>query len=340
MDFKWIPGQGINQDSIERMKQHFKKPDNPPHVAWFMSPEPSYYSLVTEIEPHNWSVRDIENVLSDLGSGVKIFGRRQDWVESFHYIMPRVLQRYREENDLYRTIVNYLINLYTRGYIKPDSHIDVELQRELYFVDFAGGIIEEYPGFREDVFLTVGQAVMDHDLWKDGEMVEGTMWFYLVDPHVAYDASFLYAALFFCLMCLTSHEIPGWVQSMANIRGEHWRSEIKLWLGRLAKFRFYIHHPSEIPEVSERDAASIEELRKANGGDATTYEALTRSSRSKQDSIAYCLEAADLDWHHYVVGKDVPIDRVNDLIPMVNIETFMTEAMKYPHLELDYDWTS
>src|SRR5262249_19662152 len=147
MAFEWIPGRGMDSAAIERMKAHFSKPTKPSYEAWFISGEINYWWFDA-----NESSRDLAHYLFDNGGGIMNFGRREEWVIWFQYLLPYLLPRFDEEN-LLALMMNYAFNLY------PD------------------GLIEEYPGFRDDILATLGQAIMSPELWQDGEITKSPRWY-------------------------------------------------------------------------------------------------------------------------------------------------------------------
>src|SRR6185369_773900 len=93
MDFKWNPGIGIDRNAIERMKQHFPRPEEPPAEAWFMGEKQGYWTQLVEKPVSELETVILEHYLADTGSGIKNFSRREDWVRWFHYLLPRLLDR-------------------------------------------------------------------------------------------------------------------------------------------------------------------------------------------------------------------------------------------------------
>jgi hypothetical protein len=132
MSFQWIPYQGMNPAAIERMKQHFKKPDYDPPEAWFMSMEQGYHRGLSEavmnLNDKGW-LDVLGRFLFDTGGGIKNFGRFKEWVDWYQFLLPYILENILDngkgmDGGLPELTINYFINLY------PTE------------------IIEEYPGFR------------------------------------------------------------------------------------------------------------------------------------------------------------------------------------------------
>ena len=87
MDFQWKPGHGPDHEALERMKQHFKKPMQDP-CQIRNTPEPHYYPGLLEALTTNLDLSYIERFLCDVGSGLWIFGRREDGSNGFCFYSP------------------------------------------------------------------------------------------------------------------------------------------------------------------------------------------------------------------------------------------------------------
>src|SRR5438128_1576520 len=109
MDFRWIPGQGIDLAAVERMKQHFPKPNELSYAAWFMG-EIHYINWLTDLTVEQYDVSDLEFYLFDTGGGIKNFGRFEEWVSWFQYLLPHLSLRIMDGNLLCHTLT-YFINL-------------------------------------------------------------------------------------------------------------------------------------------------------------------------------------------------------------------------------------
>lgn len=321
MKFEWVPGQGIRQDALERMKEHFHKPEKPPYEAWFMGGEINYHTFFLEQTPAEWDLKTVQRCLEDMGSGVRNFGRRDIWVAWYQHLLPLLLPRFDENDNLLHTLINYFINLYTRGVIRLDSHLSEETQRELAYVEYAGGIFEEYPGFREDVLNTLPLAMMESALWENGDLSQEYKW-YIKEWEslhgVRYWTCPLYSSLFFCLMYLTPEEIVTWVASIAAIKGEVWAILIKDWLADARRFFQFVAHPETI-----RSEDIPEQYR-------------YRWEPGEKITLQNYLEIAGISWTwSWGVFNGLYASRdLHDYIPAVNIETFWREIQKYPNLAL------
>src|SRR4051812_13409560 len=88
MNFQWKPHQGPDPDALERLKQNFKKPSTDPHEAWFNAPLPRYYSGLLEALTTAPDLSYVERYLFDVSAGLRNFGRREEWVEWFLFLLP------------------------------------------------------------------------------------------------------------------------------------------------------------------------------------------------------------------------------------------------------------
>lgn len=245
MTFEWIPRQGIRPSALERMKAHFAKPTDPPYEAWFMA-EINYYTSFLEEPPE---ALDWDYYWDDTGSGIRNFGRRREWVIWYQYLLPYVLPLLKDPNSGHNHLIkfiHYFINLYSKGRYLPSSPIVYEDQRWLANLDYAGGITEEYEGFREDILHSLGQAFMGSIFWPTDGLEPATLWY---EDHgvESFWIDCYYASSFFCLMYLTPDEIKTWVASMVRHEDPRWQRELRVWLTGWQRFLRYYDHPSEIP---------------------------------------------------------------------------------------------
>lgn len=243
MEYRWIPGQQLDSAAIARMKAHFPRPATDPPEAWFMSHPQVYHSGLLEAliaVPPN--VRDVEHFLEDVGRGIKIFGRRQEWVEWFHFLLPYLLEVI-FEHELLPLSMNYLINLYPQE------------------------IVDEYPEFRQDIFSTLIRCVMAEHLWQTGDLAAQYRWF---DDRAGYWSPAFCASMMFCLKYLTVDEIATWMESIASIRGERWTRDLITWLHGLKQAEYFTTHPQEMPAPKDEVEARwthLMRLLKATGID-------------------------------------------------------------------------
>ncbi len=284
MDFRWIPNKEIDRDAIERMKQHFPKPTEAPPEAWFINGEDNqrYFTELVDIPIEDIDARYLRDFLSDTGGGIKNFGRFEEWVVWYQYLLPYLLLRIFETELLDHT-VTYFLNLY------PDE------------------ITEEYPGFREDVLLTLAQSIMMPEFWDGNDLSKKRSGY---EDWYEY-SSLLHASLFFCLKYLNSNEIASWVDSLAEIKGAFWRSQIAQYLNALNRFFEYLEHPENTPDLDDVK-------RKIEIGTINAY-----------------MDIAKIGWFsNYLVFSGSNVSKnIYDHLPAKNIDAFWREVNKYPQLD-------
>jgi len=209
-------------DAVERIKQHFPVPSEPPREAWFMDPtKQGYYTgLLEAIAGDETDIRYIERYLFDTG-GIKNFGRYKEWVVWFQCLLPHLFAHILKEGLLPLTI-NYFLNVYP------------------------GQIPDEYDGFRDDVLRTLPQVIMESEVW-DGQDLSKKFWWY--DEWEGYWTCPLYATMFFCLKYLTPAEISSWVASIAEIDAAFWREQIHKWLKGANEFFKYVEPLEKVSTV-------------------------------------------------------------------------------------------
>ncbi|MCI0713575.1 MAG: hypothetical protein L0154_25690 [Chloroflexi bacterium] len=288
MDFKWIPGQGINQDAIDRIQDHITRPVNVIDAFVFGEEDREQFQTLVNSELNRWNLGIADSFLSEVNAH-RLHKYWHDWIL-------------------------YMLRAFVST--SPDGQHTVDLVNAFIHARqlFDPGL---YIGFHNDLLQTRGMMLMAPQYW-DGDDLSNEWWEFDCEMG-RYDCEFydlLHSQMFLVLSYIKESAIPGWVQSIAAIAGEQWQFEVNLWLSKLAKFHYYIHHPSEAKWPGWRP-----------------------QSTPDRDKVAYYIEAAGLNWHPSSVGQDIPIDNIDDFIPMTNIETFMAEVKKYPSLELDYDWT-
>jgi hypothetical protein len=283
MDFRWIPHKGIDLEAVERMKQHFPKPAEAPPIAWFITGEVSYRTELLDTPISEIDDFELQSYLDDMAGGIKNFGRYEEWIIWFKHLLPYLLDRIYDDALSILTI-SYFLNVY------PNE------------------IIEEYPHFREDVLNTLPQCIMADHLWDGNDFAKDHWWF---DDWAGYWSPALHASLFFCLKYLATEEIPGWVQSIAAIKGSEWQQEIVRCLNGLSKMFYYMEHPEDLPEVT-----------------------IANSNDRKERPISLFLEAANIYWHYsYLLFSGIYSSKnIYDYLPKANIETFWDEVQKYPQL--------
>lgn len=211
--FQWIPGQGIDATALARMRAYFGPPDEPMGEAWFIGERRMFDELVGDLD--RLTPYALIDPLVEIASGTGSFGPQEEWNAWFHYLLPRVVARGHEEycgHYVLETLITALVALYPNG------------MRQ-----------EPYPGFCDDVLLTIGRSMMDPQCWDGEHIVVNSMlkrwnntpaqlWFWG-------DASGdLSASLFLCLKYLPDTLVESWLHSVLAIPSPHWRAQIIVWL--------------------------------------------------------------------------------------------------------------
>ncbi len=212
MSFRWIPRTAPDKEALERLKQHFPKPNDPPPVAWFMSGEINYHNSIIEIEPNDISLRDLELYLSDSYTGIRVFTEAEfaikAWRETFNYLLPYLILRCRE------------------GYMLNDLI-------GFFFHVYPNAIPDLYPKYRADILNTLGQAIMSPVFWDDNDLSQEVIQFEWNYYHRQGDNNFMAffsPAIFFCLKYLRPDEIETWTDSLVQINGRYWHFALMNWL--------------------------------------------------------------------------------------------------------------
>lgn len=212
MKLEWIPCNPLIDEALQRLKDHFPKPKEPPPEAWFISGEINYLNWVIETPPEEMALSDLKWYLHDSLSGLRNFPMVEmgveRWTYTYHYLMPRLLERSHEEY-LLSELIKFFVQLY------PDT------------------IPDTYPGFRADVLQTLGCALMQPPFWGDNdlsrEFVAREQQSYLLFGSEDFIFT-LSSALIFCLKYLTPSEIETWCESLFQIEGRHWHYNFMMWL--------------------------------------------------------------------------------------------------------------
>lgn len=80
MTFEWIPGTELDQSALDRMKQYFPKPEQPPYEAWFMG-KVDYHEYIVKLPPHEIDTSSIKYYLKDSITGLRSFSKAEDPVK-------------------------------------------------------------------------------------------------------------------------------------------------------------------------------------------------------------------------------------------------------------------
>ena len=229
--FRWVPGKGADPAALARLTDAFHKPTKPMGEAWFMGEVRELYpELLGELD--HLTDEQLHKPLVEIASGTSSFGPMDEWIEWYHYLLPRLLVR-NWSWHLFQPA-----ELLVTGFVgqHPDS----------------GGRLP-YPTFRTDALATLGQYIMSPHFWlvKDSEVPKcfnkwkgptGICGWYRADESMS-------ASLFFCLKYLRAELVGPWFQSTLSIRNKYWRAQLITWLtGAHPILTGVINHPAELPD--------------------------------------------------------------------------------------------
>lgn len=230
--FLWIPGEGIDEAALHRLRSHFHRPSEPMGEAWFMGEHRRMFDeLLGDIGA--LSTHELKHVLDEISSGTGSFGPQAEWHDWYHHLLGVLLPRSHEAfvGSLLESLITAFIALYPNGLYRAP-----------------------YPAFRDDVLLTLGRCMMDRDCWNGSDITIGKIlrrsnnnpnriWLW-------WDASGdLSSSMFFCLKYLPEPCIGDWLRSVLAIPSPHWRTQIIVWMvGAHDLLNDRIHWPSEFPE--------------------------------------------------------------------------------------------
>jgi hypothetical protein len=229
--FLWVPGHGPDPVALARMAKVFPKPKQPMGEAWFMGEVREMYP---ELLGDLGQLSDVQiyKPLEELASGISSFGQLEEWIEWYHYLLPRLL-------------------------VRPWSlyfHSSVELLVTAHF-ELHPATVENapYEEFRADALLTLGRYIMASQLWPDGrpDHEKCLHKFQCVDGSYGwYDSSgLLSASLFFCLKYLPAEAVKLWFESVLAVGDPYWHEQIIVWLvGAYPILTNAIEQPAELPE--------------------------------------------------------------------------------------------
>src|SRR4051794_39067246 len=143
MDFVWkLPNDPPDSAAIQRMKGYFQKPQELMPVAWFISGKIDYYENLGTKAPAKVDSRELGEALHEIAGGIIAFPEVHFvtvWRDWFKFLLPYAIEKADEPGSyigqVYQDIMVATVAVY------PDN------------------IIEEYPGFRNDLVGTVGTRV-------------------------------------------------------------------------------------------------------------------------------------------------------------------------------------
>jgi hypothetical protein len=211
-EFRWIPGQGMDRDRIERLREHFGRPSQPMGQAWFMGEERRMFpELAGDVD--ELGVSEIQHAVNEIPAGYSAFGPMREWHDWYHYLLPKLLPRAHDFStaSILESLITGFMAIYPNGvYSAP------------------------YKTFREDVLLTLGRCMMEPHCWKGSEVVLGSM-LHRSNRNPAkvwmwWDASGDFSSsMFFCLKYLPEDLVAGWLRSVLAIPSPHWRGQVIAW---------------------------------------------------------------------------------------------------------------
>jgi hypothetical protein len=211
--FVWIPGSGIDQRALARLRSRFKRPKEPMGEAWFMGEERRLYDELKG-DLSALSVRELQEPLHEIASGTSSFGPLAEWRDWYHYLLGQLVPRAHDSS------VSSLLESLITGFIALHPN---------------GVHSRTYPQFLGDSLMTLGQSMMASTCWSENDIVVGTclhrsnrnpnqIWRW-------WDASGDFSAsMFFCLKYLPYSLVPAWFQSVLDIPSPHWRAQVLVWL--------------------------------------------------------------------------------------------------------------
>lgn len=199
--------------------------------AWFMGEVREMYpELFGDLD--QLTDEQIYKPMEELASGISSFGQLEEWIEWYHYLLPRLLER-----------------RWT-----PYFHDAVELLNTAFFELYPATVDNAaYEELSADALLTMGQYIMAPKFWPDGDPDHKKCLhkYQCVDGSYGWgDASgLLSSSLFFCLKYLPVEAVGYWFESAFAIDEPHWKQQILVWLvGAHPLLAGQINQPSEFPE--------------------------------------------------------------------------------------------
>ena len=210
--FLWIPGQGLDAESVLRMREQFRRPRAPMGEAWFMGEERHMFEeLLGGLDALD--LEQLRRPLEEITSGNSSFGPMDEWTHWYRYLLAQLVTRHAENSfdSLYQHLVAAFIALHPRGIDGP------------------------YAGFADDAMQTLGRCLMDPSRWTDGRLATSAP----EDPRSGGRAEALEwsvacgdfsAGMFFCAAYLPEEELPAWLDSAFAIDCPLWITQLFVWL--------------------------------------------------------------------------------------------------------------
>ena len=210
--FAWVPGQGPDPGGLERMRQAFPLPAAPMGEAWFMSAERKMYpGLAGDLDALPDS--KVAEALKEIASGTSAFGRRAEWSDWYHYLLPQLVER--QWAPTFYNPVELLVTAFMC--LHPASDGDLP-----------------YTGLMADALATLGQCIMAPWYWPDGGVDTVRCLGKWRGPAGiagwADAGGLLSASLFLCIKYLPPADVEPWFRSAPAIPDRHWQMQLATWL--------------------------------------------------------------------------------------------------------------
>ena len=157
---------------------------------------------------------ELQKPLEEIASGATCFGRLDEWVRWYHYLLGELIPRAHE------SYLEPLLEVLITGFIA--LHRDTSEA-------------EPYDGFVDDALRTLGKCMMQPQCWQGKDIAHGN----ILQRHYRQgvgnwgweDASGDFSAsMFFCVKYLPVSSIAGWMRSVLAIESPHWRAQLICWL--------------------------------------------------------------------------------------------------------------
>lgn len=210
--FTWVPDKGPDPKALRRMAEVFARPKTPMGEDWFIGKKRQMYPELSGDLEH-LAEGQLTRPLEAIASGTSCFGPLEEWVEWYHYLLPRLLKRH------WKPPLSHPVELLVTGFVTqhPDSKGNLP-----------------YAHFRADALATLGQYIMSHDFWQvsDAEVPgffnkwagpTGIRGWDIVD-------GLLSGSLFFCIKYLPADSVGPWFKSVIAIPNIYWRAQVITWL--------------------------------------------------------------------------------------------------------------
>ena len=237
MKFGWIPGIPLNTDALDRLKQNFSRPTEPPPGTWTLS-NVDYANWIIETDPNDLDTDSVRRYLDETGSGFTSFPEWQSgistWTATFHYLLPYLIERcldcetFHQQQYLLSDLINYLMTVHS------------------------GEVPELYIGYREDILSTLGQIFMIPTNWDENDLSSEI----IEEIRICWQDGYrdevyevISAPMFFCLRFLTPSEIESWSRSLFSINGRHWHYIFLHWLYRMVHVLGVFETSDDLPEM-------------------------------------------------------------------------------------------